>query len=214
METFNIKELLETLELSTFFVKNENNTYDVAKKYKISVGSVYLIRYIEDLLFSRGITAQDKFSDYKTRIIQRCLPIIAKYYCFDSFSCFNKTFTKPKNMINLILNYLYLNDLQDKMSLFLNTIFTENPIDWDNIYYFDDNYKKQLMIYCQRNLNGRTPLYELQSYEKLENGCFIFHTFVYCHFEKTILGEGHCSRKKNSEQKAARNALILLGILS
>lgn len=127
METIDVKKFLGTLKSDTFFTKNDKDIYVLSKEYEITIGNIYLTRYIEDLILSKGIISQGEFTKYITRIIFRFLPHIDEYYSFDSY--FPKKFSSSKKRIHLILNYLYLNNSKDKIVKFLNTIFTIPSID-------------------------------------------------------------------------------------
>lgn len=92
----------------------------------------------------------------------------------------------------------------------------EKRVNMAELILTDENYKKQLMIYYQRNFEGKFPIYGLNDSDIKSGGSIgvrIFHSYVYCPFKKEIWGEGFGPKKKTAEQDAAKNALIKLGLL-
>lgn len=94
----------------------------------------------------------------------------------------------------------------------------ENAIDITELILHDDNYKDQLMRYCQKNYNGYFPKYKQQVIEEQQqndNGIVIrkFKMVVLDHNEK-IIGTGVARSKKEAEQRAAKDALNRYGIVN
>jgi ribonuclease III len=89
-------------------------------------------------------------------------------------------------------------------------------IDWTEIIFEDDNFKDQLMRYFQKEFGGRYPKYEQLSVENNVSSAGIsnrkFHTCVK-DINGNIIGEGVAKAKRESEQKAAENALKHYGMI-
>ena len=79
----------------------------------------------------------------------------------------------------------------------------ENPnfIDFTDLILNDYNYKKKLMIFLQKNLDGRLPVFH-----NLPISDNLFHTVV-CHPNGKILGIGVSKTIKLSQQSACKMAL-------
>lgn len=92
----------------------------------------------------------------------------------------------------------------------------EKNIDITELILRDDNYKDQLMRYFQKEFNGEYPKYEQIGFEnKLTSSGSSnkkFHTCVK-DLDGNIIGEGMAKAKRESEQKAAENALKHYGII-
>lgn len=92
----------------------------------------------------------------------------------------------------------------------------EKNIDITELILRDDNYKDQLMRYFQKEFNGEYPKYEQIGFEnKLTSSGSSnkkFHTCVK-DLDGNIIGEGIAKAKRESEQKAAENALKHYGII-
>ena len=93
----------------------------------------------------------------------------------------------------------------------------ENAVDITELILHDDNYKDQLMRYCQKNFNGYFPKYVQQEINPIENdnGTVIkrFKMSVLDH-NKEIIGNGIARSKKEAEQKAAKDALNRYGLIN
>lgn len=91
----------------------------------------------------------------------------------------------------------------------------EKYIDITDLILKDDNYKDQLMRYFQKEYNGEYPKYEQLSVENNISSVGAsnrkFHTCVK-DLTGYIIGEGVAKSKRESEQKAAENALKHYGI--
>ena len=89
-------------------------------------------------------------------------------------------------------------------------------IDWTEIIFEDDNFKDQLMRYFQKEFGGKYPKYEQLSVENNVSSAGIsnrkFHTCVK-DINGNIIGEGIAKAKRESEQKAAENALKHYGMI-
>ena len=100
------------------------------------------------------------------------------------------------------------------VSKFLITVIEKN-IDITDLILKDDNYKDQLMRYFQKEFNGEYPKYEQLSVENNVSSVGAsnrkFHTCVK-DLDGNIIGEGIAKAKRESEQKAAENALKHYGI--
>lgn len=93
----------------------------------------------------------------------------------------------------------------------------EKTIDITNLILNDDNYKDQLMRYCQKMFNGYFPIYKQETIKLIENdnGTVIkkFKMNVY-DYNNLIIGTGTAKSKKEAEQKAAKNALNKYGLIN
>lgn len=95
--------------------------------------------------------------------------------------------------------YIDLGIIHTKQFVF--KLLEDNPIDMN-----DDNYKDQLMRFCQtRKLE--LPVYNVDS---LINGMFYISVFVNSH----LYGRGSGTTKKQAEQNAAYEAIKNLGIIN
>lgn len=94
----------------------------------------------------------------------------------------------------------------------------ENAIDITELILFDDNYKDQLMRYCQKMFDGYFPKYIQQTIQpiKNENDDVVIKRFkmnVIDH-NGSVIGSGVARSKKEAEQKAAKNALNKYGLVN
>lgn len=93
----------------------------------------------------------------------------------------------------------------------------ENAIDITELILHDDNYKDQLMRYCQKMFNGYFPIYNQQVFQPIENdnGTITkrFKMSVLDH-NSNIIGVGVARSKKEAEQKAAKDALNRYGLIN
>ena len=91
----------------------------------------------------------------------------------------------------------------------------EQKIDMTELIINDDNYKDKLMRYYQKQFNGRFPIYEQMNVLTTMNEIGLvgrrFHMCVR-DINNVIIGEGISKSKKEAEQKAAKDALMHLGI--
>ena len=98
---------------------------------------------------------------------------------------------------------------------FLITVI-EKYIDITELILKDDNYKDQLMRYFQKEFNGEYPKYEEISVENNVSSTGVsnrkFHTCVK-DIDGNIIGEGIAKAKRESQQKAAENALKHYGMI-
>ena len=92
----------------------------------------------------------------------------------------------------------------------------EKFIDITDLILKDDNFKDQLMRYFQKEFNGEYPKYEEISVENNVTSSGVsnrkFHTCVKDIYGN-IVGEGIAKAKRESQQKAAENALKHYGII-
>jgi len=92
----------------------------------------------------------------------------------------------------------------------------EKYIDITELILRDDNFKDQLMRYFQKEFNGEYPKYEEISVENNVSSSGVsnrkFHTCVKDIYGN-IIGEGIAKAKRESQQKAAENALKHYGII-
>jgi ribonuclease-3 len=97
------------------------------------------------------------------------------------------------------------------------TATLEKYVDMVRVFAIDDNYKDIYMRYCQRMFDGRTPSYRLDegmiAIETNDVGdeITIFHSVVY-NPDRVVTGEGRGRSKRDSEQNAAKAALIAAGV--
>jgi len=93
----------------------------------------------------------------------------------------------------------------------------ENAIDITELILHDDNYKDQLMRYCQKMFNGYFPKYINEPIQPIENNNGTvtkrFKMNVIDHND-TIIGSGIARSKKEAEQKAAKDALNHYGLIN
>jgi ribonuclease III len=91
----------------------------------------------------------------------------------------------------------------------------ESYIDITELIIRDDNYKDQLMRYFQKEFDGKLPVYEHVGVENNISSIGVtnrkFHTHVK-DLDGNIVGEGIAKAKRESEQKAAENALKHYGV--
>lgn len=93
----------------------------------------------------------------------------------------------------------------------INTM--EDALDLTDMIMNDDNYKDQLMRYYQKKFDGNFPKYHQISVEIPVNGRGkIFHMGVN-NVSGKLIGKGQAKSKKESEQMAAKNALVYLEVI-
>ena len=104
----------------------------------------------------------------------------------------------------------------DLCSKFIISVI-ENAIDITELILHDDNYKDQLMRYCQKMFSGYFPKYINEPIQHVENnnGTITkrFKMNVIDHND-TIIGTGIARSKKEAEQKAAKDALNRYGLIN
>lgn len=108
-----------------------------------------------------------------------------------------------------------LGNAYEIVSNFLINII-EKFIDITDLILKDDNFKDQLMRYFQKEFNGEYPKYEEISVENNVTSSGVsnrkFHTCVKDIYGN-VVGEGIAKAKRESQQKAAENALKHYGII-
>ena len=118
-------------------------------------------------------------------------------------------------MINDFKKNKSLGEAYELVNRFLLNII-EKYIDITDLILIDDNYKDQLMRYFQKEFNGEYPKYEQLSVENNVSSSGVsnrkFHTCVK-DLDGNIIGEGIAKAKRESEQKAAENALKHYGMI-
>ena len=127
----------------------------------------------------------------------------------DTFESFIGSMWKDLGIHNNSLGY-------DICSKFIVNVI-ENAIDITELILHDDNYKDQLMRYCQKKFSGYFPKYIQQNINNIENenGTVIkrFKMGVLDH-NGIIIGNGIARSKKEAEQKAAKDALNKYGLIN
>lgn len=95
---------------------------------------------------------------------------------------------------------------------FINCI--EKYVDITDFIMYDDNYKDQLMRYFQRMFGGKYPVYHRdESNINVKDGKQDYHMYV-LDVNGNKIGEGMSRKKKEAEQKAAKQALFHYGVLT
>lgn len=147
--------------------------------------------------------------------------VISRYddvYCKarDRDDCLENTFEAFIGAMHKYFKAKYSRSRADEVVYQYIVNIIEKRVNMAELILTDENYKKQLMIYYQRNYEGKFPYYGLHDSDTKSagsNGVRIFHSFVYCPFKKEIWGEGFGPKKRAAEQDAAKNAMIKLGLL-
>lgn len=125
--------------------------------------------------------------------------------CFEAFM---------GSMINDFSKNLGMGKAYEIVSQFLIYVI-ENNIDITELILKDDNFKDQLMRYFQKEFDGKYPIYEQLGVENNVSSSGVsnrkFHTCVK-DLDGNVIGEGVAKSKRESEQKAAENALKHFGV--
>jgi len=125
--------------------------------------------------------------------------------CFEAFM---------GSMINDFSKNLGMGKAYEIVSQFLIYVI-ENNIDITELILKDDNFKDQLMRYFQKEFDGKYPIYEQLGVENNVSSSGVtnrkFHTCVK-DLDNNVIGEGVAKSKRESEQKAAENALKHFGV--
>lgn len=118
-------------------------------------------------------------------------------------------------MVNDFEQNKKLGNAYEIVSNFLINVI-EKFIDITDLILKDDNFKDQLMRYFQKEFNGEYPKYEEISVENNVTSSGVsnrkFHTCVKDIYGN-VVGEGIAKAKRESQQKAAENALKHYGII-
>jgi ribonuclease-3 len=153
----------------------------------------YLVISRHDELYCNGRERDDKLED----VFEAFLGAMHKYY---------KTFFSRQRADEMVYKFV------------VNII--QKCVDMAELIARDDNHKKNLMIYYQRNFDGKFPIYHLfdtsdtnSTGSRGSGGARIFHAYVKSPDGKEVYGEGFGKTKKEAEQQSAKNALEKLGLM-
>tara|TARA_A100001015_G_scaffold250725_1_gene289307 strand:+ start:248 stop:1204 length:957 start_codon:yes stop_codon:yes gene_type:complete len=118
------------------------------------------------------------------------------------------------SMIQVYKKNLGMGKAYEIVNKFLINVI-QNNIDITELILKDDNFKDQLMRYFQKEFDGKYPIYEQLGVENNVSNTGVsnrkFHTCVK-DLDGNIIGEGVAKSKRESEQKAAENALRFFGV--
>ena len=192
-------------EKSSFIQNNERLEY---------LGDAVLGTIIAEYLFRKYPNADEGFlTKMRSKIVKRkSLNLIADNMGLDVLlSEFNQTRLSKSmlgNALEALVGAVYLEGGYHKTKWFVISQVIRNYVDVHELENIDDNYKSQLLEWCQKN--GRTVHYKLLArykYDKRDK----FKVAVVIDGEKMATADDY--NKKSAEQTASEKAMIQLGIL-
>lgn len=113
------------------------------------------------------------------------------------------------NSFEALLGAIFLDKGYECAYRFVEKVFSETA-KVDKILRKDQNYKSQLMEWCQQH--KKQLRYELVAQNRLENNKMQFQSYVYIDDKQMGMGIGH--NKRQSEQAAARFALKTIKVMN
>ena len=191
------------------------------KNYKLSesfetlefMGDSVLGFVITKMLFDKYASKQEGFLTIaRTKLVRgNTLAHIARYLNLDRWILMDEKGTRQgwhknekvlEDVFEAFIGAIYLDLGMVHAKRFVLDLFTNPQLINMDYLMVDDNYKDQLMRYCQsRKIN--LPQYNIVSHE---NNIFYMSVSV----ENEIKGYGQSKNKKKAEQQGAYNALIQL----
>lgn len=179
------------------------------------LGDAVLGTIVAEYLFKKYPTENEGFlTKMRSKIVKRkSLNAIGEQMELDLLlSKYNKTRLSNSmlgNAVEALVGAVYLERGYDSTTRFVIRKILQNYVDVSQLEHTDDNYKSQLLEWCQKN--GKTVSYKLMARYKLEKRDR-FKVAVLVDNQKFGVADDY--NKKSAEQTASREALIKIGIMN
>lgn len=179
------------------------------------LGDAVLGTIVAEYLFKKYPTENEGFlTKMRSKIVKRkSLNAIGEQMELDLLlTKYNKTRLSNSmlgNAVEALVGAVYLERGYDSTTRFVIRKILQNYVDVSQLEHTDDNYKSQLLEWCQKN--GKTVSYKLMARYKLEKRDR-FKVAVLVDNQKFGVADDY--NKKSAEQTASREALIKIGIMN
>lgn len=179
------------------------------------LGDAVLGTIVAEYLFKKYPTENEGFlTKMRSKIVKRkSLNSIGEQMELDLLlSKYNKTRLSNSmlgNAVEALVGAVYLERGYDHTTRFVIRKILQNYVDVSQLEHTDDNYKSQLLEWCQKN--GKTVSYKLMARYKLEKRDR-FKVAVLVDNQKFGVADDY--NKKSAEQTASKEALIKIGIMN
>lgn len=179
------------------------------------LGDAVLGTIVAEYLFKKYPTENEGFlTKMRSKIVKRkSLNAIGEQMELDLLlSKYNKTRLSNSmlgNAVEALVGAVYLERGYNHTTRFVIRKILQNYVDVSQLEHTDDNYKSQLLEWCQKN--GKTVSYKLMARYKLEKRDR-FKVAVLVDNQKFGVADDY--NKKSAEQTASKEALIKIGIMN
>ncbi len=179
------------------------------------LGDAVLGTIVAEYLFKKYPTENEGFlTKMRSKIVKRkSLNSIGEQMELDLLlNKYNKTRLSNSmlgNAVEALVGAVYLERGYDHTTRFVIRKILQNYVDVSQLEHTDDNYKSQLLEWCQKN--GKTVSYKLMARYKLEKRDR-FKVAVLVDNQKFGVADDY--NKKSAEQTASKEALIKIGIMN
>jgi ribonuclease-3 len=192
------------------------NDYAISNNERLEfLGDAVLSTIVAEYLFKKYPNSDEGFlTKMRSKIVKRnSLDDIADKMGLDLFlSNYNQTRLSKSmlgNALEALVGAVYIEVGYDHTKQYVIRRILRRYLDIHELESFDDNYKSQLLEWCQKN--GRQIEYKVMAKYKSEKRDK-FKVAVYLDGKK--LGTADDFNKKSAEQLASERAMAVLGILS
>lgn len=179
------------------------------------LGDAVLGTIVAEYLFKKYPTENEGFlTKMRSKIVKRkSLNAIGEQMELDLLlNKYNKTRLSNSmlgNAVEALVGAVYLERGYNHTTRFVIRKILQNYVDVSQLEHTDDNYKSQLLEWCQKN--GKTVSYKLMARYKLEKRDR-FKVAVLVDNQKFGVADDY--NKKSAEQTASKEALIKIGIMN
>lgn len=189
--------------------------YAIANNERLEfLGDAVLSTIVAEYLFKKYPNSDEGFlTKMRSKIVKRnSLDEIADRMGLDLFLAnYNQTRLSKSmlgNALEALVGALYIEVGYEKTKYYVIKRILRRYLDIHELEQFDDNYKSQLLEWCQKN--GRQIDYKvLAKYKSDKRDKFKVAVFV----DGKKLGTADDYNKKSAEQLASERAMVILGIL-
>ena len=190
--------------------------YAIANNERLEfLGDAVLSTIVAEYLFKKYPNSDEGFlTKMRSKIVKRnSLDEIADRMGLDLFLAnYNQTRLSKSmlgNALEALVGALYIEVGYEKTKYYVIKRILRRYLDIHELEQFDDNYKSQLLEWCQKN--GRQIDYKvLAKYKSDKRDKFKVAVFV----DGKKLGTADDYNKKSAEQLASERAMVILGILT
>lgn len=201
-----------------FFHKSTFNTrdYAIANNERLEfLGDAVLSTIVGEYLFKKYPNSDEGFlTKMRSKIVKRnSLDEIADKMGLDLFLAnYNQTRLSKSmlgNALEALVGAVYIEVGYEKTKQYVIRRILRRYLDIHELESFDDNYKSQLLEWCQKN--GRNIEYKVVAkYKSEKRDKFKVAVFV----DGKKLGTADDFNKKSAEQLASERAMVMMGILN